>query len=278
MSNVLGRPPGSVIATLATQARFVQVIASTEFKLKYAGSALGYVWSLLKPLALFSVLYVVFGSFFKVGAGFSDYPLYLLIGIVMWTFFSDAVSVTMPSIVAHGSLLRKLSFPRLVIPLSATLTATLTFAINLIAIVALIGWERIVPAVHWLLLVPLVVELYLFTLGFALILATLFVRFRDVAQIWELLGQLLFFGTPIFYLVGFLPPWARSVSLLNPFTQVMQDVREIILYRAREEDVFTADTVLGSGGRLFPIAIAIATFAFGVVLFRREEPWFAERV
>jgi len=278
MSTVLGRPPGSVIATLAAQARFVQVIASTEFKLKYAGSALGYVWSLLKPLALFSVLYVVFGSFFKVGAGFSDYPLYLLIGIVMWTFFSDAVSVTMPSIVAHGSLLRKLSFPRLVIPLAATMTATLTFAINLIAIVALIGWERIVPAVHWLLLVPLLVELYLFTLGFALILATLFVRFRDVAQIWELLGQLLFFGTPIFYLVGFLPPWARSVSLLNPFTQVMQDVREIILYRAREEDVFTADTVLGSGGRLFPIAIAIATFIFGIVLFRREEPWFAERV
>lgn len=262
-------------AALAYQLRVLRVIAGTEFKLKYADSALGYVWSLLKPLALFSVLYVVFARFFKLG-GIEHYPVYLLVGIVLWTFFADATTVAMPSVVAQGSLLRKLAFPRLIIPVSATMTAAITLLINLLAIVGFVAWSRIVPGLAWLLILPLLLELYLFALGVSLLLATLYVRFRDIGQIWELVMQLLFWSSAIIFPIGFLPPWFRPLAFLNPFVQVMQDVRAIVLGTSRYGTA--PDYLGGSAGRLIPIGIVLALLVAGVLLFRREERWFAERV
>jgi ABC-2 type transport system permease protein len=261
---------------LAHQARVLRVIARIEFKLKYADSALGYFWSVAKPLALFSVLYVVFGRFFKLNAGLKHYPLYLLTGIVLWTFFIDATSLTLNSMVARGSLLRKLAFPRLVVPMSTTLTAGITFCVNLIVIAVFVAANRITPHLSWFLLIPLLLELYLFTLGVGLILATLFVRFRDIGQVWELLGQLLFYASPIIIPVSFLPPWFRPISFLNPFVQIMQDVRRSLI---SDMPVTTATSVFGGHvGHLLPIALALATFVAGILFFRRESPWFAERV
>src|SRR6266478_2914972 len=125
--------------------RVLHVVASAEFKLKYAGSALGYVWSLIKPLTLFTMLYLVFGRIFKLGAISHYYPLSLLLGIVLVTFFNDATSLGMYSLVTRESLLRKLFFPRLIIPTAATLTAVMTFGVNLIAITAFIAWNGLVP-------------------------------------------------------------------------------------------------------------------------------------
>lgn len=262
--------------SLAHQLRILRVIAGTEFKLKYTDSALGYVWSVAKPLALFSVLYVVFGRFFQLGAGFEDYPIYLLVGIVLWTFFVDATMLTSTSIVARGSLLRKLVFPHLVIPTSMTLTSGITFLVNLIPLAAFMAWNRIVPRVEWLLLLPLLLELFIFTLGAGLILATLFVRFRDVGQLWELMTQLLFYASPIIIPVGFLPPWFQPIAFLNPFVQVMQDIRAVLL---PDTEVITAETTLAAaGGRLTPVAITLGTMVVASYLFRREAPWFAERV
>jgi ABC-2 type transport system permease protein len=256
--------------------RILRVIAGAEYKLKYADSALGYVWSVAKPMALFSVLYVVFGRFFGLGAGNVHYPIYLLIGIILWTFFVDASSMTLTSLVARGSLLRKLTFPRLIVPISVTLTAGITFAVNLIPLVILIAWNRLVPRVEWLLLIPLFLELFVFTLGVSVILATLFVRFRDVGQLWELTTQLLFYASPIIIPVGFLPPWSQPIAFLNPFVQIMQDVRAVLINNV---DVITATSRLSDvGGRLMPIGIAFATLIVGLYLFQRESPWFAERV
>src|SRR5438034_8727767 len=165
----------------------LRVIAATEFKLKYTTSALGYVWSVAKPLSYFAVLWVVFGRFFKLGVVLKQYPLYLLIGIVLWTFFADATNLGMYSLVARASMLRKLAFPRLVIPISATLVAAITFMINLLVVGVFVAITREVPHFGWLLLPLLLLELYLFTIGVSLVLATSFVRFRDVGQVWELL-------------------------------------------------------------------------------------------
>jgi ABC-2 type transport system permease protein len=265
-----------VSGSLAHQLRILRVIAASEFKLKYSDSALGYVWSVIKPLALFSVLYVVFGRFFKLGVGFEDYPLYLLIGIVLWTFFVDASTLTMTSLVERGSLLRKLTFPRLVIPISLTLTSAITFGVNLMPLAGFIAWNRIVPRAEWLFLVPLVLELFVFTLGVSIILATLFVRFRDVGQVWELASQLLFYASPIIMPVGYLPPWSQPIAFLNPFVQIMQDIRSVII--ADIDDITAADSLASVGGRLLPISIAVATLVFGLYFFKRESPWFAERV
>jgi ABC-2 type transport system permease protein len=277
-SHAARAPARTLPARLRHQLRIVSVIAGAEFKLKYTGSALGYVWSVAKPLALFTMLYLVFGRVFKLGAISHYYPLSLLMGVVLFTFFSDASMLGMSSIVARESLLRKMSFPRLIIPTSATLTAGITFVINLTVIVGFILWNHIVPRPSWLLLIPLLAELYVFVLGVALILTTLFVRFRDVGQVWELLLQLMFYASPIIYPVGYLPPWVRHLVFINPFTQIMQDIRATILYRDLAPNRITAAIAFGSpAGRLIPLAVVAVVFGFGLYLFKREEPWFAER-
>ena len=264
---------------LAHQLRILHVVAAAEFKLKYAGSTLGYVWSLVKPLTLFTMLYLVFGRVFHLGAISRYYPLSLLLGIVLFTFFQDATVLGMNSLVVRESLLRKLSFPRLIIPTSATLTSALTFGINVIAIVVFVAWNRLVPRASWLLILPLLLELYVFTLAVALILATLFVRLRDIGQVWELVLQVFFYASPIIYPIGYLPSWARKVVFLNPFTQVLQDVRGIVLYPDLKPNRITVADAFGfTGARMIPLAIVAALAVGALLLFRAEEPYFAERV
>jgi len=263
--------------TIARRFRILQVIVLSEFKLKYAGSALGYLWSVVKPLSLFTVLYLVFGRIFELDELSAFYPLALLIGIVLFSFFSDATSQGMVSLVHRESLLRRLRFPRMVIPTAATLTAAMTFGVNLLVVAGFLVWQGVVPQLDWLLLVPLLLELYMFTLGMALILTTIYVSLRDMGQVWELGVQLLFYATPIVYPVSYLPPWARDLAFLSPFTQVLQDVRALVLYDDTSGMTTTAGEALGPFGRLLPIAITLVVFGFGVALFKRYEPWFAER-
>jgi ABC-2 type transport system permease protein len=266
---------GDLRRRLRHQARILHVIAAAEYKLKYADSALGYVWSIAKPLAIFSVLYVVFGRFFKLNVNFPYYPVYLLIGIVLWTYFYDATTLSMASYVTRSSLLRKLAFPRLVIPVSVTLTAGITFLVNAGAVAVFVGVNGIVPRPDWLLLIPLVVELFAFTLAVSVVLALLFVRLRDVRQVWELGAQLLFYASPIIYPVKFLPVWAQKIAFVSPFVQVMQDIRRVLIGSTE----YTAAEVYGSGwGRLIPLAFCAACLALAYWLYRREGPYLAERV
>jgi ABC-2 type transport system permease protein len=257
---------------LAYQLRVLRVIASVQFKLKYVDSALGYVWSLAKPLAYFGVLWVVFGRFFDTGVG--RFPLYLLIGIVLFTFLTDAVGMALPSIVERGPLLRRISFPPLVIPLSATVTALMTFAVNLCAVALFIAVSGIVPDLSWLLIPVLLLQLYVFVVGLALVISTVFVRFHDIGPIWELAAQLLLFATPIMYPITILPEWAEQVVMANPFVQVLQDVRYIVL--GPHEALGTLPTSVSE--HVLPVAITVGAFVLGVVLQRLESPRFAERV
>jgi ABC-2 type transport system permease protein len=262
---------------LAYSLRILQIMVRAEFKLKYAGSALGYVWSVVKPLSLFTVLYLVFGRIFKLDVISEFYALALLIGIVLFSFFADGTSQGMVALVHRESLLRRMRFPRVIIPTAATLTAAMTFGINLMVVAGFVAWQGIVPRLDWVLLLPLLLELYLFTLGTALLLATVFVSLRDMGQVWELGVQLLFYASAIVYPLSSIPHWARELAFLFPFTQVMQDVRALVLYDDTSGITITAGDTLGELGRLVPIAIALFVFALGVGVFKRHEPWFAER-
>jgi ABC-2 type transport system permease protein len=260
---------------LAYILRVTRTIARIEFKLKYADSLLGYVWSIAKPLGLFGMLYIVFGRFFKLN-GYAHYPIYLLLGIVIWSYYADATTLAMYSLVARGPLLTKLAFPRIVIPISVTVTAATTFLVNLVAVAVFVGASRVVPRPEWLLTIPWLVELYLFTLGVSLILATLFVRLRDLSQMWELFLQLMFYATPIIYPASFLPPWWRPVAFLSPLVQALSHIRNLIIPGA---PAATPTDVYGSAwGELIPIAVCAVLLLGGWRLFRREAPWFAERV
>jgi ABC-2 type transport system permease protein len=257
--------------------RILGVTAVADYKLKYSGSFLGYFWSIGKPLAFFTMLYFIFGHVFALNKVSAFYPTSLLMGLVCFFFFADATVLGMNSLVVKESLLRKLIFPRVVIPISATLTAAITFMVNLVVLAVFIAAAGLEPQVDWLWLFPLVLELFAFTLGVTLILSTLFVRLRDIGQLWELLCQLFLYASAIMYPIGYLPEWARKIVFLNPFTQVLQDARSLVLYPDLPSNRITVDQALGTYGRLAPIAITIVIFVAGLLFFKREEPWFAER-
>ncbi len=258
--------------------RVLRVVGGIEFKAKYAGAVLGYVWSLAKPLAYFGVLWLVFAHLLRTANQTHDFTLFLLIGILLFTFFVDTVSVMLTSIVAGGSILRRLAFPPILVPLSASVGICITFLANISAIAIFIGIQRVAPRLQWLLVFPLLLELYVLSLGVGLLLAALYVRFRDVVQIWELGAQLLFFASAIFYPIGIVPEWAQKVAFLNPFVQLMQDVRHSILGASGPNDLTAATVFAAAGGRMIPIVIAVLIFLGALVFFRRESRYFAERV
>ena len=266
----VSRPSG-----LAYHLRVLRTIATIEFKLKYADSALGYLWSLAKPLSYFGVLWLVFGRLFD--TGIDNFPLYLLLGIVLYLFFVDACGMALTSIVYRGALLRRLAFPPIIIPVSVTVTGTITFFVNAAAAAVFVAVGGASPGVDWLLLIPLVLELYVFIVGIGLILAALFVRFRDIGPLWELTAQLLIFASPVMYPITLLPEAAQRVVILNPLVQVMQDVRHVVLGDAASHPI-AADVLGGVAGHVLPVAVALAVLAIGLAVFRRDAPRFAELV
>jgi ABC-2 type transport system permease protein len=260
---------------LAQYARVVHVTAAAEFKLKYSGSALGYVWSVAKPLGLFAMLYIVFGRFMRLG-NFPHYPLYLLIGIVLWTYFADASTLSMYSLVNRGNLISKLAFPRVIVPLSVSATTAITLGVNLVAVAVFVAANRVVPRPEWLALVPLLLELFVVTLGVGLFLSALYIRLRDVSQVWELVLQLMFYASPIIYPVDFLPPWWKPIAFISPFVQIAQDARAAVLPNT---PVQTAADVYGTvWGYAIPLTVALAIVVGGYLFFRREAPYAAERL
>lgn len=248
-----------------------------DFKARYTDAALGYIWSLVKPLAYFGVLWLVFAHLLRTENQTEDFTLFLLIGILLFLFFIDAVSAMLPSIVEGGATLRRLAFDPILIPLSASVAIAITFCVNVLAFVIFAAIQQVEPRIEWLLVVPLLLELYLFTIGLGLLVSALYVRFRDISQVWELLASLLFFACAIFYPVGILPDWAQKVAFLNPFVQVMQDIRHAMLGGASGPYDVSAGDVF-PGGRLIPIAIVLLLFGAAVLVFRREGRYFAQRI
>jgi ABC-2 type transport system permease protein len=265
---VASRAP--LVERFAYYGRVLRVLSVSDFKLKYADSILGYVWSLMKPLAYFSVLWVVFAGLFK--SGIPNFTVYLLVGVVLWTFVVDAVTATLPSIVARGSILRRISFPPIVIPVASTLTASMTFLLNLIVVAVFIAANRIPPSLEWLLLAPLFLELYLFVFGLSVLVATLYVQFRDVGQIWEVASQILFFSAPIMYPASILPVWARHIIVFNPFVQILQDTRRVIL----GPDAETVQLVGMHGNHLIPLSVIAFILLLSWFIYRRQSHRFAE--
>jgi ABC-2 type transport system permease protein len=264
---------------IAYYLRVLYVVGTTDFKAKYTDAALGYLWSLVKPVAYFGVLWLVFAHLLRTANKTEDFTLFLLIGILLFLFFVDSISEMLPSIVREGATLRRLAFPPMLIPLSASVAIGITFCVNMVAVIVFIAIQRVTPRIEWLLVLPLLAELYVFIAGVGLLLSALYVRFRDVGQVWELLSSLLFFACAVFYPVGILPDWAQKVTFLNPLVQVMQDIRHVVLGGTSGPYDVSAATVYGSAsGRLVPIVIVALLFLFAFLFFRREGRYFAERL
>lgn len=253
----------------------IKTIALTDFKLKYQGSVLGYLWSLVKPLMLFTVMYFVFTRVFKLGGNIPYYPVYLLLGIVVWTFFLETSISCLLSIVGKGDLIRKVYFPRAVLIVSNSFTAFLTFLANLVIVFVFMIFNH-VPFTWNILLAPIVmVELYVFVLGVGLILSSLYVKFRDVSHIWEVVMQALFYATPILYSPLALPETYRKILMISPVAQILQDMRYLII----TNQTLTVSSIYHSPFIIaIPYILPFIIFAFGYTLFEKMAAKFAEDV
>lgn len=250
----------------------------TDFKLRYQGSVLGYLWSLLKPLFLFAVLYVVFVHFLRFGSDTEHFPIYLLLGVVLWSFFVEATNQGMQAIIQRGDLIRKINFPKYIIVISGTISALINLFFNLI-VVGIFMVINQVDIKSTLLLIPInIIELYVFSLALAFILAAAYVKYRDVSHLWEVFLQAAFYATPILYplsLVMDKSVFAAQMLMLNPMSQIIQDFRY---------NLVTHQTVTVSGifdnpyYQLIPYGIVLLTVLMAVWYFRKSQGTFAEKV
>jgi ABC-2 type transport system permease protein len=254
-------------------------LAVADFKLRFFGSVLGYVWQLMRPLLLFGILFVVFSEFLDFGGGVPFYPVSLLLGIVLFTFFSDATAGAVRSLVMRESLMRKIEFPRLAVPLATVLTASFNLALNLIPVVVFLLLSGGSVRLTWLELPVILGILMAFSLGIGMVLSVLYVRYRDVEPIWDVALQAMFYGAPIFY-TGQLVAEKTSdtvaeLIMLNPFAAILQQARYAMIDPAHES---AGAAVGGAGMLLIPAAVVVLVVAGGALLFRRRAPRIAEEL
>jgi ABC-2 type transport system permease protein len=252
------------------------MLAATDFKLRWFGSALGYLWTLMKPLLLFGVLYVVFTEVVKFGEGVKDYPVYLLASIVLFTYFGETTSRGVTSLVDRDNLLRKIRFPRLVIPLAVALHSLFNLGLNLLVVFVFVFASGIGPNIDWLQLPLLVGMMVVLAVGVTMLLSALYVRFRDIDPIWEVALQLLFYASPVIYVVTTIPNTdLQKLAVMNPIGAILTQMRHAVI----DPSAPTAITVLGGWEWLaVPVGIAVALFALGWWVFMREAPRIAENL
>lgn len=251
-------------------------LISTDFKLRYQGSVLGYAWSLLKPLLLFVILYIVFVYFLKVGRGIEHYPVYLLLGIVLWNFFNEMTSQSLGSIVGRGDLIRKIRIPRWIIVFSSSISALINLGLNLIIVVVFMILNGVHPGLSIFLLPLSIIEIYVFALGLALFLSALYVKFRDVGYIWEIVLQAGFYATPIIYPLGMVTIlYVQKLLLLSPVAQAIQYAR----YNVVTTQTITSSTLYNNFFYIaLPIVLTIVIFVLGLLYFRSQSKTFAENI
>lgn len=249
-------------------------MVSSDFKVRYQGSVLGYLWSLLKPTLLFAILYVVFTKFLRIGSTIPHYPTYLLFGIVLWNFFSEATSAAMGSIVGRGDLIRKISIPRYLLVISSNFSAAINFGLNLIVVMGFALLNHVQPSITWLLIPLLFVELWVVSLALGFILAAMYVKYRDVSYIWEVFLQGAFYATPILYPLSLLPLHYQRLLMLNPMAQILQDARWALV----SHESITGWNLLILPYSLIPFALIVIAVVVSFLYFKRESRFFAENV
>ena len=237
-------------------------LVSRDFKLKYRRSALGVLWSVLNPLLMMIVLSVVFSTFFKFSI--ENYPLYVILGNVMFALMADSTSGAMNSIIDSSSLIKKIRIEKLIFPLEKVLFQLVNFCISLIAVAAVMIFFQVMPHVSLLALPLLLLYVVLFSAGVGMALSALSVFFRDVCHLWGVIITAWTYATPLFYPVEILPEWAMPIMQYNPMYHYVTYFRDLILN----------GTVPGLQENLLCLGMAVVAFAIGLLIFKKTEKKF----
>jgi ABC-2 type transport system permease protein len=254
------------------------MVASSDFKLTYFGSVLGYLWSFMQPLLFFGVLYLVFGVILAGAFGkVPDFPVLLLMNIVLFNFFQAATGASVASVVQRENLVRKMHFPRLVIPLAVVCTAAMQLVLNLIVVLVFMLIYGLSPRPTWLLMPVIAGAFFALAVGVAMLLSSLYVRYRDVAPIWSVISQALFYASPVFITIEAIERhgvWVTRFYMFNPLAAILEQARYWIIGNGPS----TPQVMGGYGWALIPLAIMVAIIALGYWKFSREAPRIAEEL
>jgi ABC-2 type transport system permease protein len=257
------------------------VLARTDYKLTYFGSALGYVWSFMQPLLFFGVLYLVFAVLVtNFSKGILDYPVLLLMNIVLFGFFQQGTGSSIASLVQRESLVRKMQFPRLVVPLATVTTLAINLCFNMVVVVVFMLAYGVRPRPTWLLLPVILLMLFILVTGISMLLSALFVRYRDIAPIWTVISQALYFACPVFIVINSILPHGQTVVrlyLCNPMAMILQQARHWMI-GGPVGGASPATLMGGAVWLLVPIGLMIGTWAVGFVVFKRLAPQIAEEL
>jgi ABC-2 type transport system permease protein len=258
--------------------RFVALtwtLAVTDWKLRFYGSVLGYIWQLVRPFAFFGVIYVVFTQIVNLGDDIKNYGVYILFALVLFNFFSEVTNNSVRALVSRENLLRKISFPRLAIPMAITLTGLFNLGGTLVAVFVFAAISGVFPDVGWLELIPLILLLALLSCGVGMLLSVLYVRYRDVEPIWEVFTQILFYASPVLYVTTLVDPCCREEYTSQPLAAIMAEMRHAVVDSTAPD---LAEALGGSIRILIPLAIVFGAFALGLWAFNREAPTIAEHL
>lgn len=218
---------------------------------------------------------MVFVRVLKVDYGVPYSGVYLLLGLVIWSFFSELTGGSVGAIVGKGDLLRKLNFPRYVIVLATSFSALINFILNLVIVAIFMIISGVDMQWHVLLLPLLFIELFVFGVALGFFLSATYVKLRDIGYVWDVVMQALFYLTPIFFPLTLAPLWAQKILILSPLAQAMQDIRYVVV----SSNTTTINDVYGNGWmRLVPIAITIVAVCVAALYFRRRSRFFAEEI
>ncbi len=264
--------------------RFLELtltLARTEFKLRYFGSLLGYAWSLMRPLLFFGVLYVVFTQIFHIGAGVPHYGVYLLTSIVLWTYLGEATGGCVQCLVQREAMLRKIRFPRMVIPLSVSLTSVFNLMMNMIAVLVFALANGVTPTILWLELIPILLGFVMLATGLGMVLAALYVRYRDVLPIWDVSLQAWFYCSPVMYSAAkyaSLSVTFQHWAMTNPAATLLAQMGHAFI----DPHTKALPSAVSAAGGYWPVIIAVAlipgVMALGWWFFTREAPRVAENL
>ncbi|WP_155970783.1 ABC transporter permease [Streptococcus ruminantium] len=252
-------------------------MVKTDFKLRYQGSLIGHLWSILKPFMMFTIMYLVFVRFLKFDDGTPHYAVSLLLGMVTWNFFTEATNMGMLSIVSRGDLLRKISFPKELIVISSIVGAAINYGINIAVVMLFAIINGVQLDFGILMLIPAFLELIVLATGVALILSSLFVKYRDMGPIWEVVLQAGMYSTPIIYSITYIIQRGHTgvakVMMMNPIAQIVQDLRHHIVYDGAtiSWDIYEAKWMV-----VIPYVLSILIFVVGYTIFKKNSKKFAE--
>ena len=269
------RGPSAFGGELKRFGELLWIMSVTEFRVRYANTFLGYVWTIVRPLIFFGVIFLVLREVLRFGQGVENYALFLVLNIVLFQYFAEATARGVRSVASREGLVRKMQFPRIIIPLSVSLTAAFTLLLNLAVVFPLFLISGLVPRWEWLLLVPVILVLILFVTGIAMILSVAFVRSEDVAEGWGLTSRMLFYASPIIFPIELVPEAFRSIVAANPLAPLLEQARVWVIDASAPTAVEAAGVV---SGVVIPLGLIVAICGFGLWIFERQAPRVAEEL